>query len=130
MPKWTEIWWEAPMEGSVLSFLKAEWKVSDTDSVHWASSLVFFSFYPKFRVILLWFSIFQCRVLSIPIAVWLSENIVSCSIFILISGWSIYSNTILIAINSPILFYKPVVLVLLFLPLQILLPLLHMVQDY
>jgi hypothetical protein len=24
------IWWEAPMEGSVLSFLKAEWKVSDT----------------------------------------------------------------------------------------------------
>jgi hypothetical protein len=28
--KWAEIWWEAPMEGSVLSFLKAEWKVSDT----------------------------------------------------------------------------------------------------
>jgi hypothetical protein len=26
------------MEGSVLSFLKAEWKVSDTDSGHWASS--------------------------------------------------------------------------------------------
>jgi hypothetical protein len=25
-----EIWWETPMEGSVLSFLKAEWKVSDT----------------------------------------------------------------------------------------------------
>ena len=24
MPKSTEIWWEAPMEGSVLSFLKAE----------------------------------------------------------------------------------------------------------
>jgi hypothetical protein len=24
------------MEGSVLNFLKAEWKVSDTDSVHWA----------------------------------------------------------------------------------------------
>jgi hypothetical protein len=24
------------MEGSVLSFLKAEWKVSDTDSAHWA----------------------------------------------------------------------------------------------
>jgi len=36
--KWTETWWEAPMEGSVLSFLKAEWKVSDTDSAHWASS--------------------------------------------------------------------------------------------
>jgi hypothetical protein len=36
--KWTEIWWEAPMEGSVLSFLKAEWKVSDTGSAHWASS--------------------------------------------------------------------------------------------
>ena len=27
------------MEGSVLSFLKAEWKVSDTGSDHWASSL-------------------------------------------------------------------------------------------
>jgi hypothetical protein len=30
------------MEGSVLSFLKAEWKVSDTDSAHWASSLNIF----------------------------------------------------------------------------------------
>ena len=28
------------MEGSVLSFLKAEWKVSDTGSAHWASSYV------------------------------------------------------------------------------------------
>ena len=27
------------MKGSVLSFLKAEWKVSDTGSAHWASSL-------------------------------------------------------------------------------------------
>ena len=26
------------MEGSVLSFLKVEWRVSDTDSAHWASS--------------------------------------------------------------------------------------------
>jgi hypothetical protein len=35
-----KICWEAPMEGSVLSFLKAEWKVSDTGSVQcWASSL-------------------------------------------------------------------------------------------
>jgi hypothetical protein len=33
LAKWTETWWEAPMEGSVLSFLKAEWKVSDTGSV-------------------------------------------------------------------------------------------------
>jgi hypothetical protein len=32
--------WKAPMEGSVLSFLKAEWKVSDTGSAHWASSLM------------------------------------------------------------------------------------------
>jgi hypothetical protein len=40
LAKWTETWWEAPMEGSVLlSFLKAEWKVSDTASAHWASSL-------------------------------------------------------------------------------------------
>ena len=27
------------MEGSVLSFLKAEWKVKDTGSAHWASSV-------------------------------------------------------------------------------------------
>jgi hypothetical protein len=26
------------MEGSVLNLLKAEWKVSDTDSAHWASN--------------------------------------------------------------------------------------------
>jgi hypothetical protein len=36
---WTDIWWEAPMEGSVLRFLKAEWKVCDTGSAQcWASS--------------------------------------------------------------------------------------------
>ena len=34
MPKWTESWWEAPMEGYVLSFLKIELKVSDTGSAH------------------------------------------------------------------------------------------------
>jgi hypothetical protein len=28
------------MESSVLSFLKAEWKVSDTGSAHWASSIL------------------------------------------------------------------------------------------
>ena len=28
------------MEGSVLSFFKAEWKVGDTGSVYWASSLI------------------------------------------------------------------------------------------
>jgi hypothetical protein len=28
------------MEGSVLSFLKVEWKVSDTGSADWASSLL------------------------------------------------------------------------------------------
>jgi hypothetical protein len=27
------------MEDYVLNFLKAEWKVSDTDSTHWASDL-------------------------------------------------------------------------------------------
>jgi len=37
------------MEGSVLSFLKAEWKVSDTGSAHWASS--FHLFQMKFVVI-------------------------------------------------------------------------------
>jgi len=30
------------MEGSVLSFLKAEWKVSDTGSAHWDSSILFY----------------------------------------------------------------------------------------
>ena len=35
-------WWEAHMEGSVLNFLKAEWKVSDTRSDQcWASSSIF-----------------------------------------------------------------------------------------
>ena len=38
LAKWTKTWWEAPMEGSVLSFLKAEWKVSDAGSAHWCSS--------------------------------------------------------------------------------------------
>jgi hypothetical protein len=36
------------MGGSVLSFLKAEWKVSDTGSAHWASSMeicFFFQFF-------------------------------------------------------------------------------------
>jgi len=28
------------MDGSVLSFLKAGWKASDTGSAHWASSLL------------------------------------------------------------------------------------------
>ena len=39
----TKTWWEAPicMGGSVLSFLKVEWKVSDTGSAHWASSFYF-----------------------------------------------------------------------------------------
>jgi hypothetical protein len=32
--------WNEKSEGSVLSFLKAEWKVSDTGSAHWASSLI------------------------------------------------------------------------------------------
>ena len=30
------------MEGSVLSFLKTEWKVSDTGSAHWASSIIIY----------------------------------------------------------------------------------------
>jgi hypothetical protein len=38
LAKWNETWWETPMEGSVLSFLKAEWKVSNTGSAHWSSS--------------------------------------------------------------------------------------------
>jgi hypothetical protein len=42
--KWIETWWEAPIESSVLRFLKAEWKVSDTGSAHWASSFILFYF--------------------------------------------------------------------------------------
>jgi hypothetical protein len=34
----TKTWWEATKEGSVLNFLKAEWKMNDTGSAHWASS--------------------------------------------------------------------------------------------
>jgi len=32
------------MEGSVLSFLKAEWKVNNTGSAHWASSYYYYKF--------------------------------------------------------------------------------------
>jgi hypothetical protein len=41
------------MEGSVLSFLKAEWKVSDTGSAYWASS--FFYHWQSFT--LSWFQV-------------------------------------------------------------------------
>ena len=33
------------MEGSLLSFLKAEWKMSDTGSAHWVSSFTFCLYY-------------------------------------------------------------------------------------
>jgi hypothetical protein len=39
----TKTWWEAPMGGSVLSFLKAEWKVSDTTQAQPTEPLVLFS---------------------------------------------------------------------------------------
>ena len=51
MAKWTEIWWEAPMEGSVLSFLKAEWKVSDTASSLFSTphtKIILAAFPPRF----------------------------------------------------------------------------------
>jgi hypothetical protein len=35
------------MEGSVLSFLKAEWKVSDTGSAHWAVSYILLAHWKK-----------------------------------------------------------------------------------
>ena len=50
LAKWTETWWEAPMECSVLSFLKAEWKVSDTGSANWASSCVMNTNYLPFLI--------------------------------------------------------------------------------
>jgi hypothetical protein len=61
-PKWAEIWWEARMEGSVLSFLKAEWKVSDTCSARcWASSFrgvkiwtVYFRSYWSYKNAFIW----------------------------------------------------------------------------
>ena len=46
LAKWTATWWEAPMEGSVLNFLKTEWNVSNTCSAHWTSS--FFSIFRPF----------------------------------------------------------------------------------
>jgi hypothetical protein len=39
LPNWTDIWWEASMEGSVLSFLKGEWQVNDAGSALLTSSL-------------------------------------------------------------------------------------------
>ena len=41
LAKWTKTWLEASMEGSVLSFLKAEWKVSDTGSAHFSFMCMF-----------------------------------------------------------------------------------------
>ena len=47
---WTETWKEAStcIEGSVLSFLKAEWKVNDIGSAHWASSFQLFNWFQLF----------------------------------------------------------------------------------
>jgi hypothetical protein len=42
--KWAEIWWEAPMEGSVLSFLKAEWKMNDRGLAQCCASRLDFLF--------------------------------------------------------------------------------------
>ena len=71
LAKCTETWWKAPMEGSILSFLKAEWKVSDTGSAHWASSL----YNCKNVAVLLWneFVLFDiCR--------WNGFYLISCEI--------------------------------------------------
>ena len=40
------------MEGSVSSFLKAEWKASDTGSAYWASSFSWHKIFVKFRIFL------------------------------------------------------------------------------
>ena len=50
-------WNDWPMEGSVLSFLKAEWKVSDTGSAHWASSFTTARF--KSRLVFLFLLIYS-----------------------------------------------------------------------
>ena len=52
LAKWTETWWEASMEGSIVSFLKAQWKMSDTGSAHWASSMVFNATFNNISVLL------------------------------------------------------------------------------
>jgi hypothetical protein len=39
------------MEGSVLSFLKAEWKVSDTGSAQWASSFIWVIFLTEDKMV-------------------------------------------------------------------------------
>jgi hypothetical protein len=62
----TKTWWETHMGGSVLSFLKADWKVSDTGSMGWASSLKCCGFksklkYPEFEN-LIWSDDFVCFV--------------------------------------------------------------------
>ena len=59
---WTETWEEAStcMEGSVLSFPKAEWKVSDTVSAHWASSIIYFNYSRNYIKYWLWIIFFYC----------------------------------------------------------------------
>jgi hypothetical protein len=46
---WNLVILEAPVEGSVLSFLKAEWKVSDTGSAQLSAEPLVFNFTHKGR---------------------------------------------------------------------------------
>jgi hypothetical protein len=53
--KWTETWWEAPTcvwKVVLLSFLKAEWKASDTGSVSLCLEIV------------TWFLVYECIMMS------------------------------------------------------------------
>ena len=51
------------MEGSVLSFLKAEWNVSDTGSAHWASSFFYY-------ITILFIYLFTERDLAVTLNLW------------------------------------------------------------
>ena len=85
------------MEGSVLSFLKAEWKVSDTGSAHWASSIDLVTVSTIIVIVLCFLikmcyifpSFFQAILLLIIFSLFYSSYSVTDYCFPLFSGYSV-----------------------------------------
>ena len=72
------------MESSVLSFLKAEWKVSDTGSAHWASSFIYVTIMTNY---IQTFSICDMRLKS---SLLLLRNYMPYNMFYLTQFWFCY----------------------------------------
>jgi hypothetical protein len=77
------------MEGSVLSFLKAEWKVSDTGSAHWASSyLSSLAYLVHLQEICLCQMTIKCRISPLHIhinsscVIWTQYHRIHCSTWV------------------------------------------------